>query len=788
MTAEGAARISRREAEVLEAVGEHLTNAEIAERLYISVRTVESHVSTLLRKLDVEDRRALARVAAERAAADAPRNDLPFTLTSFIGRETERAAVLEAMTEGRLVTITGTGGVGKTRLSLEVGRRLVDSGAPRLWFVDLARVAEGSGVVVALLATVGVRTEPGRSPLEALVAELDRGGTVVVLDNCEHLIDAVAELTTTLLARTRELRLLLTSREALGMAGERIVPIAPFEVPSDAADAVEALVANDGVRLFVDRARAVDPRFVLDATTAAPVAAIVRHLDGLPLALELAAVQVVALSPSQIDARLRDRFVLLGGRTGDPRHGTLETMLEWSYQLLGDEERAVLDRLAVFRGSFTLDAIEAVVVDDRVAASAVGRIVTALVRKSLVTVDDRGTERRYGLLETVREFAWRRLEEADAVSTWRDRHMDWAFDLASRAGQGLHGRDQPVWLDRLDDDLDNIEAALAWSLGDPDRADRALLVVLGLYSYWLARGTHRSQGMHWSRAVAAAATNTDVSRRTRSLLSSMSLLIWSDLDACTNLVEAIRELEDDDPIARIHGDTAEAWLAGFRGDPRPSLVARAEAVGVDARMVRWMRGFDVLHHAMREPRAESHRRMTDLSQEWREAGDEHLYSGFLGFAVDYAAESSPEIALADAREALEIARDQFGCPSCESGALVSLSLVDECSDQGGRIAAARRALSLADSIAERVSVYAALDVLAGALAEAGAFEEAAVVGLAVASARAQSGHAQILPGREGSRQAALEAARAGLGPERLAELEAEAAALSYRDLVALGLG
>ena len=780
-------RISNRESEVLDAVGEHLSNAEIADRLFISVRTVESHVSTLLRKLDVDDRRALARVAAARANAAAPKTNLPYALTSFVGRESERASILAALEDARLVTLNGTGGVGKTRLALEVGRALVSAGAPGVWFVDLAGVTDDHGVVPEILAAFEAREEPGRRPIDMLVDVLDRRPSVVILDNCEHLIESVSDAATRLLSRTSQLRLLLTSREATGLVGERILTVAPFGVPGGAGGGLEAVAANDGVRLFVDRARAVDPQFVLDAERAEAVASIVRHLDGLPLALELAAAQVVALSPGQIDARLRDRFSLLAGRAADPRHGTLQAMLDWSYQLLRADERAMLDRVAVFRGSFTLGAIESVVATEPIRSEDVGPLLTSLVRKSLVTVVDGGVERRYRLLETVREFAWHRLEAAGELSAWRDRHLAWMFELASRAADELHGPDQPAWLDRLDDDLDNLEAALAWSIEDAARAGLALPVVVGLFPYWLARGTRRSQGTRWSEATASAATGTDVSKRTRSLLSAVSLLMWSDLEAADALVPVMRQLEGDDPLARLHSDTAEAWLAGFRGREPRSVVQRAREVGADPRIILWMRGFDALHHAMSEPRATSHERLTDVAVAFRDAGDEHVAGACVAFAADCLEEADPERARDEARQALGIAR-RFECASCESGALASLVPVDECADLGGRVGAARRALELADGIGETANVYAALDVLSAAHAGEGNVELAALLGLGVAVARQRSGFAPILPGRERSRLTALEIAAARLGAAAIDELRAEAARLSHRDLVAIGIG
>ncbi|MFF0309654.1 ATP-binding protein [Streptosporangium sp. NPDC004379] len=423
MTTTGPGEVSAREAEVLEALGARLSNAEIASRLHISVRTVESHVSSLLRKYGVADRRALAALAGGAAPAEAvppPRPaappgrmaGLPAALTSFVGRERERAAVLAAFGESRLVTLLGPGGVGKTRLAAVAAGEAAPSFPAGGAFVDLVPVG-GGFVAQAVAAALGV-TERPRQPLEDAVAErLGRGRSLLVLDNCEHLLDAVAGFVERTLSVCPGARVLVTSRERLGVPGERVVPVAPLPPGSDAE------------RLFLDRAAAADPGFTADPAVVAELCA---RLDGMPLAIELAAARSASLGADGLLATLDDVLRLLaGGRGAVERHRSLRAVIGWSHDLLGEEERTLFRRLAVFTGGFDLDA--AVAVTRAGGRGPVADVLGRLVDKSLVV--RRGGESRWRLLETVRAFAADRLAAAGETDETRRRHLEWATAVAT---------------------------------------------------------------------------------------------------------------------------------------------------------------------------------------------------------------------------------------------------------------------------------------------------------------------------------------------------------------------
>ncbi|WP_231618801.1 ATP-binding protein, partial [Nonomuraea sp. SBT364] len=407
MTVSGSGGVSRREAEVLQALGARLTNAQIAGRLHISIRTVESHVSSLLRKYGVTDRQELAAFAVPAGEMAG----LPVSRTSFVGRAAELEAITAAFTASRLVTLAGPGGVGKTRLAVAVAGALGHGGA----YVDLVPVRDGF-VAEAVAAALGVSEQPQR-PLDDAIA--DRLGTMpalLVLDNCEHLLDEAAGFVDRLLSRCPGTRTLVTSRERLGMPGERVLAVEPLPPHSDA------------VALFHDRAAAAG-QGALDADTVETICA---RLDGLPLAIELAAARSAALGAEGLLAALDDNLRLLaGGRGADSRHRSLRAVLAWSHDLLADAERALLRRLSVFTGAFDLPAAVAVAGEGRVhVADVLGR----LVDKSLV---QRGAG-RWWLLETVRAFAAEHLTAAGEAPTVHARHLHWATTTAETLTQHLH--------------------------------------------------------------------------------------------------------------------------------------------------------------------------------------------------------------------------------------------------------------------------------------------------------------------------------------------------------------
>ncbi|MEV4835684.1 LuxR C-terminal-related transcriptional regulator [Nonomuraea sp. NPDC049486] len=433
--------MSEREAEVLAALGHRLTNAQIAARLHISVRTVESHVSSLLRKHGAADRKELAALARQSRTGELA--GLPAARTSFVGRSAERAEIIAAFESSRLVTLAGPGGVGKTRLAVAVAGAAAPSFPHGGAFVDLVPVRDGF-VAEAVAAALGVAERPGQPLEDAIADRLGRGRALLVLDNCEHLLDPVAALVDRLLAVCPATRALVTSRERLGVPGERVVSVEPLPPGSDA------------VELFLDRAGAAG--FAAGRDVASRICA---RLDGLPLAIELAAARGAALGADGLLAALDDNLRLLaGGRGGDRRHRSLRTVLGWSHDLLETDERALFRRLAVFAGGFGLDAVVAVTGGSR---SAAADVLGRLVDKSLVV--HRRDAGGWRLLETVRAFAAERLEESGELPDARRRHLAWAVETADALTTARADDPDTAWWGRFDAVADDLRAALATATG-----------------------------------------------------------------------------------------------------------------------------------------------------------------------------------------------------------------------------------------------------------------------------------------------------------------------------------
>jgi non-specific serine/threonine protein kinase len=451
-----------------------------------------------------EARRELEEEIAQRALpapAAAPRertgpNNLPAQLTSFVGREDALGEVRRLLGANRLVTLTGAGGSGKTRLAVEAGWSLVGELPHGVWRAELAALADAGPLAATVATALGLREEPGRSVEEQLVDHLRERELVLVLDNCEHLLADCARLAQTLLASCPGLRVLATSVEILGVPGETVYHVPLLSLPAEGATPDEVRASEAG-RLFAERAAEARPDFEIDAANADAVARICRRLDGIPLALELAAARVKVLSPEDIAERLRDRFRLLTSRsrTALPRHQTLRALIDWSYQHLDDAERALLRRLSVFAGGFTLDAAETVGAGDDVEEWEILDLVSNLVDKSLLSADtDRsvGTDRaRYRMLETVRAYAREKLEEADEAAEAAARHRAFFVALAEEAEPRLTGPEQAGWLLRLDADHDNFRAALAGpdpAAGEDDVLALRLRLAGALGRFWNVRG------------------------------------------------------------------------------------------------------------------------------------------------------------------------------------------------------------------------------------------------------------------------------------------------------------
>jgi predicted ATPase/class 3 adenylate cyclase len=422
---------------------------------------------------------------------DNPRlpNNLPAQASSFVGRDAELSGVSELVATSRLVTLTGASGSGKTRLALQVAAGLLDGSGDGVWFIDLAPVADAGLVARTIANVLGVLPEAGRDATDTLAEAIGERSLLILLDNCEHLIDGCAKAADALLRGCPNLALLATSREPLGIDGEQIYRVPTLATPAPDDD-LPAIRGNEAVRLLVDRAAHAGASLVLDESTAPVIAQISRRLDGIPLAIELAAARLRVMSVTELDARLDRRFSLLtgGSRAAPPRQQTLLATIEWSWDLLTGAERDLLARLSVFAGGFDLAACEAVGADT--AVGEVMDLLAALVDKSLVQFDEvGGGPARYRLLETVRQFAEQRLHEqgtaeADAAGA---RHRDHYLALAETAAPKLIASDQAAWLDRLDTELGNLRAAIAFSLSHAD-PEPGLRLAASLRIFWSARG------------------------------------------------------------------------------------------------------------------------------------------------------------------------------------------------------------------------------------------------------------------------------------------------------------
>lgn len=478
-----------------------------------------------------------------------PPNNLVRPLTGFIGRQWEAAEVRALLRRSRLVTVVGVGGAGKSRLALEVAGdclRDYDGGA---WLIDLASLAQPGLVVHAMATVLGVRDHPERPLADLLADRLNTGAALLILDDCDHLLDEVAEAAQRLLRSCPRLTILATSRERLGVAGEVLNLLSGLEVPGQGARTAREVRRADAARLLVERAAAVRPGFRLDDATAGAVAQICRRLDGMPLAIELAAARVIALDVEQIAARLDDRFRLLdhGERTALPRHQTLRAVVDWSYELLSARERQVFDRAAVFVGGFTLEAAEAVCAERGERDGAVAGLVGRLVGKSLVVSENVAVGRRFHLLETLRVYGLERLRERGEIALLRDLHAAYFQSLAEPAGEALRGPEQPAWLEQLEIEHGNFRVALAWSL-EQGLAETALNLAGSLYPLWDLHG-HYSEGRQWLARALAAEGRVPDPVRVRALLGAATLaVIQGDLEdaavTCEEVVEICMRTDD----------------------------------------------------------------------------------------------------------------------------------------------------------------------------------------------------------------------------------------------------
>ncbi len=430
-------------------------------------------------------------------------HNLPLQLTSFIGREKEIVQVKRLLLGDRFVTLTGPGGTGKTRLAFQVAAELLELFPDGVWLVELASLADPLLVPQTIAATLEVRESSGRPIINILIDYLRSKEALLILDNCEHLLSACAQVIKILLQACPNLCMLATSREALDIPGEMTFRVPSLSVPDSRHTLpLETLTQYESIRLFVERAEAIQPSFTLTSANASSVAQICHRLDGIPLAIELAVARVKMMPVEQVTARLDNRFRLLtgGSRTALPRHQTLQALIDWSYDLLSDSERALLQRLSVFAGGWTMEAAEMICAGEGIGSFDILDLLSQLVNKSLVIPDsDLGIEGRYHLLETIRQYGRERLMEAGGGENIRDRHLSYYLKFTEQIEPELRGSNQVEALDRLEREVDNIRAALEWAFEADSEA--GLRMAGALLWFWHIR-SRKSEGIEWlERAI-----------------------------------------------------------------------------------------------------------------------------------------------------------------------------------------------------------------------------------------------------------------------------------------------
>jgi predicted ATPase/class 3 adenylate cyclase len=718
---------------------------------------------------------------------DAFATNLPLQVTTFVGRDDDLVEVTEALGESRVVTLIGVGGVGKTRLAIQTAAELLPRYRDGVWLCELGPLSDPGQVPDAIATTMRVQQRPEQSITESLVAALRPKELLVVLDNCEHLLDAAAQLVAALVESCPGLRVLATGREGLGVRGERMMMVRSLPLPGEGAS-TEEIFAADAVHLFTERAEQSGGAVELDDETAATVGQLCRRLDGIPLAIELAAARARVMSPHEIAARLDERFRLLtgGSRTAVERHQTLRRAVEWSYDLLAEREQTTLQHLGVFAGGFTIDAAEAVVGADDIAPIEVLDSIAQLVDKSLVVAEREHHDTRYRLLETIRAYALERLENAGATDLLRRRHATWCASFMADVSVGVRGPDEAVWLDRVHRETDNIRAALTWATGADD-ADLALSL-MGHFDLWSLFGRRLGYLLGpWVAVVLATTGATEDARFGRVLAAGVvdQLNHQRQEDAERDARRVV------DLLAEGRTDETFAWGTLFY---TLALSGRApEIEGVDAFLDAARATHDdyTLAGALATVALVTYT-LADLEDAVR-ISEEALQIGqrignstlmaaaglLLGGALET---TDPLRARAILETALEHAK-AVDMPQVSGGCLAFLARMGVDAPDLRWAVEFRRGVDLAHDAGDTMSVLMYLDIYAQALAATERAETAALLAASVAELSAYMSNPVSLSHRHMTNERLLNK----LGEQRLTELTAQGSTLDYDQVVALAL-
>jgi non-specific serine/threonine protein kinase len=550
-----------------------------ARRFQSAGALARSAADALAHRGDVNDDRPSDEQAAARVAPLGAHN-LPLEVSTLIGRERELAQLRPLLGSSRLITLVGAGGVGKTRLALRLARERYEE-VRETWFIDLAPIGAPDQVATAIAGLLDIPAQPRRTPLDWLSEELAARDMLLVLDNCEHLLASVAALAARLITSCPRVDVLATSREPLAVTGEQVYRLAPLGVPAAEIGDPDVVARSDAVRLLLDRARRQRPDLALDADNAVAIATICRRLDGIPLAIELAAARLRALTPGELDGQLGKRLELRSAaRDALPRQQTLGTLIDWSWNLLGTQEREVLAWLGVFAGSFAAEDVRAVALVDATGVLDSDEVLTSLVDKSLVQAEDGGEHTRYRLLETVHEYALVKLSDVGSDRAARSSHLAHYLELAEAAAPHLRSADAGDWMRRLDQNRDDLRAALTSSVDDPDPS-LGLRLVVALARFWGAMRGYAADVVEVASALLTKRDGEPSLLRARALCSVAHLSsAWlGDLERGRRCAEEAlglaRGLDDGEAVCEALWNLS--WNEILRGEPRVALTHLEEA-------------------------------------------------------------------------------------------------------------------------------------------------------------------------------------------------------------------
>ncbi|HET7689573.1 MAG TPA: LuxR C-terminal-related transcriptional regulator [Nocardioidaceae bacterium] len=679
------------------------------------------------------------------------RSNLPADVSSFVGRRQELAQLRAALGTHRLVTLFGPGGVGKTRLAIRVARDRLKTYADGPWFIELAPLQDPALVADTVATTLGLRDTGGASPVERLAQHLQDRELLLVLDNCEHVNDAAATLAAELLARCPGVHVLATSRHMLDVTGEHLIPVSPLAVPSVGRESTnpERLLRYDAVRLFVERATASLPSFRITPENQSSLAELVRRLDGVPLAIELASGRIRVLTPQQILERLEDRFLLLtkGDRAATGRQQTLRALIDWSYGLLSDDERQLWQRASVFTGSFTLEAVEAV-------CGGTADLVDNLVTKSIIERDSSDGEPRFRMLQSIQEYGAVKLEESGDADKYVARHREYYAGLVEQWLSAIYGPDQVQWFHRLVAEHDNLRGALEAFAGDWADAADGLRMAAGLQHYWVMSGRF-SEARRWLDRLLSFAPEPTIARAAGLEVAGRLAVLQADQTTGLALLDQAQALATDlgDATWRAHALHGQAIAALFWGEPATAIGLLDEALA--------------LHRTGTDP--------FGAPLALVQLATAHATVGEMDQAVAYADECIAMSEAVSERWCAALARFTQALTVWNRGEVSRART------------SAQETLRLKQPFGDRMGMAMSIELIAWAAAHDGRYDEAAKLMGAVLAAMRSIGATLFRP-LQGSHDACVEACRNAMGAEHFQQVLDEGALLSFDEAVGMALG